>query len=353
MTRLFDVYPGLHDRVPYLQLADLPTPLDDADRMAAKLGIRRLWIKRDDLCARPYGGNKVRKLEHLLADALEQNCDAVVTYGAAGSNHALATSIYARRAGLDCYAVLTPQAKSPKVADTLRYHSLLGTKLVAADSFQDTITARDALMAAHPTGADRVYDIWWGGSSWTGAVGFINAALEIGEQLAADPPDYIYVPSGTQGTVAGLALGLRLLGWPTKVVGVRVVPLTLKLPSVYDRLFEEMCSELHSRDEHFPQLDEPQRNFEWRDEFLGEGYALPTSATHEAVELADKLAGITLETTYSGKAMAGLVHDARAGRLASSSVVFWLTYNSHPYPGEITGVDAAQLPAEFRDYFRE
>ena len=125
MTRLFDLYPGLHGRVPHLQLANLPTPLDAADRMAAELGVRRLWIKRDDLSAKPYGGNKVRKLEHLLADALEKGCDAVLTYGAAGSNHALATSIYARRVGLDCYAVLTPQAPSPKVTGD-RGRAMLG-----------------------------------------------------------------------------------------------------------------------------------------------------------------------------------------------------------------------------------
>jgi 1-aminocyclopropane-1-carboxylate deaminase/D-cysteine desulfhydrase-like pyridoxal-dependent ACC family enzyme len=350
VTKLFDVYPGLHDKLPHVQLAELPTPLDDAERMAAELGIRRLWIKRDDISALPYGGNKVRKLEFLLADAREKGCNAVVTYGAVGSHHALATSIYAHRLGLDCYAVLTPQAPSPKVAETLRYHALVGTKLIAAEDFKATIDARDAVMASHPTGADRVYDIWWGGSSWVGAIGFINAALEIGEQLAADPPEYIYVASGTQGTTAGLALGLRLLGWPAKVVGVRVVPLTLKLPGVYDELFSGMCRELHDRDERFPVLDDPQQNFEWRDEFLGEGYAIPTDATTEAMELADRLAGLRLETTYTGKAMAALVNDARAGRLKNSSVVFWLTYNSHPYPAEIAKFGADQVPEELRGY---
>ena len=351
MTKLFDVYPGLHEPTPHVQLAELPTPLDDAARLSAELGIRRLWIKRDDIAAQPYGGNKVRKLEFLLADARDKGCDAVVTYGAAGSNHALATSIFAHRLGLQCYAVLTPQAISPKVADTLRYHAMVGTRLHSAKDFQDTIAVRDSIMAKHPTGASGVYDIWWGGSSWVGAIGFINAGLEIGEQLAADPPDYIYVASGTQGTAAGLALGLRLLNWPTQVVGVRVVPLTLKLPSVYDRLFNEMCSELHARDEHFPLLDEPQQNFEWRDEFLGEGYAIPTDATTEAVKLADRLAKLHLETTYTGKAMAGLVHDARAGRLANSSVVFWLTYNSRPYPPATRDISADALPAGFRKYF--
>ncbi|UCG74303.1 MAG: pyridoxal-phosphate dependent enzyme [Chromatiales bacterium] len=351
MTLLTDRYPALFATLPYLQLAELPTPLDDADRMASELGIRRLWIKRDDVCAQPYGGNKVRKLEHLLADALQKGCDAVLTYGAAGSNHALATSIYAHRVGVDCYAVMTPQASTPKVADTLRYHALLGTKMVAAKGFQETVTARDAVMANHPTGGSKIYDIWWGGSSWVGATGFVNAALEIGEQLARDPPDYLYVAAGTQGTAAGLALGLRLLGWQTQVVGVRVVPMPTRLPAAYDRLFRETGQELHALDGNFPIVDEPFANFELRDEFLGDGYAIPTDGTTEAVEMAQKLASIGLETTYTGKAMDALVQDARSGRLADSSVVFWLTYNSHPYPPEIADYGVNDVPAEFRSHF--
>lgn len=351
MTRLMDSYPGFHDKLPYVQLAELPTPLDDADRMAAELGIRRLWIKRDDRCARPYGGNKVRKLEHLLADALDKGCDAVLTYGAVGSNHALATSIYAHRLGLGCYAVMTPQVKTPQVERALRYHALLGTRLISAKGFNETAAARDDVMAGHPTGGDKVYDIWWGGSSWLGATGFVNAALEIGEQLAGDPPDYIYVASGTQGTTVGLALGMRLLGWTTRVCGVRVVPMPVRLPGAYDQLYAETCKELHALDENFPLLADPCANFELRDEFLGEGYAIPTDGTTEAIAMAKELAGLTLDTTYTGKAMAGLIHDARAGRLSGSSVVFWLTYNSHRYPEAIAEHGADALPEAFHDYF--
>jgi 1-aminocyclopropane-1-carboxylate deaminase/D-cysteine desulfhydrase-like pyridoxal-dependent ACC family enzyme len=351
MSLLMERFPGLHDRLPHLQLATLPTALDSADALATELGVRRLWIKRDDLCAEPYGGNKVRKLEYLLADALERQCDAVLTYGAAGSNHALATAIYARRVGLDCYAVMTHQAPTPKVADTLRYHALLGTKLIPAGSFQDTVAARDAVLAGHATGGHKVYDIWWGGSSWVGTTGFVNAGLELGQQLARDPPDCVYVAAGTQGTAVGLAIGMRLLNWRTTVRGVRVVPMPDRLPAAYNRLFRETCQELHARDPGFPILDDPLANFELRDEFLGEGYAMPTAGTTEAVELAAHRARIQLETTYTGKAMAGLVHDARAGRLAGSSVVFWLTYNSHPYPTEIARFSADDLPAEFHRYF--
>ena len=351
MTLLMESYPSLHEALPYLQLTQLPTPLDSADRLAAELGLRRLWIKRDDLCAEPYGGNKVRKLEHLLADALGQGCDASLTFGAAGSNHALATAIYSRRAGLDCYAVLTPQPPTPRVANTLRYHAWLGTRLLTADGFPESLAARDAALAAHPTGADKVYEVWWGGSSWLGATGFVNAALELGQQLAGDPPDFLYVAGGTMGTAAGLALGLRLLNWPTQVFAVRVVPIPTRLPDTFERLYRETNAELAARDAGFPTFDDPYANFELRDEFLGTGYAVPAEGTQAAVNLGKKLAGIELETTYTGKAMAGLVDDARTGRLKDKTAVFWLTYNSHPYPSAVQDMGAADLPAEFQRYF--
>lgn len=351
MTLLAEAYPGLLDALPYMQIATLPTPIDSADPLAADLGIRRLWIKRDDRCAKPYGGNKIRKLEYLLADALGKSCDAVLTYGAAGSNHALATAIYARQVGLDCYAVLTGQSPTPRVADTLRYHALLGTRLVPVEGFKAALDARDATMAAHPTGSEKVYEIWWGGSSWLGVAGFVNAALELGQQLAADPPDYVYVAAGSLGTAAGLAIGLRLLGWSTRVVGVRVVPLPARLPMAIEPLYSETCEQLHARDARFPLFDDPLANFELRDEFLGEGYGVSTSGADDAIEIAGQKAGIGLEPTYTGKAMAALVHDARAGRLKGRNAIFWLTYNSYPYPPEIATVDTGKLPVAFQRYF--
>ena len=121
-----------------------------------------------------YGGNKVRKLEYLLGDALQRGCDAVVTFGAAGSNHALATAIYARQVGLVCHAVLTDQVQTPWVANTLRWHALLGTRLWPAAGFAETQTAALALRASHPSGPDRLYEVAWGGSSPLGSLGFVD-----------------------------------------------------------------------------------------------------------------------------------------------------------------------------------
>lgn len=349
---LFTRYPALAGQLPWRRLADLPTPLDDGSAAAAAWGIGELRIKRDDLAADLYGGNKIRKLEFVLADALARGCDAVVTFGAAGSNHALATAIYARQLGLDCYAVLTPQPPTTKVASTLRYHAWLGTRLYAASTMPGVQEVVAGIRAAHPTGGERIYEVPWGGSSWLGNAGFVNAAFELAAQWGdAPPPDRVYAAAGTLGTNIGLAMGFSLLGWPTRVESVRVVPHQIMSPQYFERVYRETNAELHARAPELTLVADPYANVSARDEFYGEGYALPTAGTTEAVALAGQLLGLRLETTYTGKAMAALIHDAREGRLRGQRVVFWQTYNSRPYPEASAQLPAGALPAAFAGYF--
>lgn len=353
---LGQAFPALAAALPRIAMAELPTPLEDAPELARRLGVGALAIKRDDLTSRVYGGNKVRKLEYLLADALASGCDAIVTYGSVGSNHALATSVFARRLGLACHAVLLEQAPTPYVAGTLRYHLALGTRLHPAASFNQSRAVAEAIRARHPGGARRVYDIPWGGSNWRGAIGFVAAGLELAAQLAASgstAPDFIYLAGGTMGTAVGLALGLRAAGLGTRIVAPRVVPAGSGGAAWVAELVRETNRELHARDTSFPLLDDPLGNLELRLEFLGAGYAEATPAALEAVALARELQGLKLETTYTGKAFAGLVADARAGRLAGRRAVFWNTYNSAPYPPGDANGDLAPLPPEFTRYLED
>jgi len=353
MNTLAARYPKLLLNLPFLTLTDLPTPLDRAEDLGEKLGLDTLWIKRDDLSASIYGGNKVRKLEYLFADAHGRDCDAVVTFGAVGSNHVLATSIFARQLGLTCYGVLTDQPITPYVGDTLRYHAMVGTQLVLAAGYKDSAEAAEALKSAHPTGADKVYQMTWGGSSWRGTVGFVNAAFELADQLKhAEAPDKIYVACGTMGTAVGLAIGLRLAQLPTEVVAVKVVPDPVTTESNLCKLFEETIGELHAIDNEIPILDEPLSNLTLRTEFLGTGYAEPTPESTEAVDLMTRTEGLILETTYTGKGLAALIDDARSGRLEGKQATFWNTYNSRPHPGELAGVDTTRLPEALQRYLQ-
>ncbi len=335
-----------------LSLATLPTALEACPGLGAAIGATGLLTKRDDLAGLVYGGNKVRKLEYLLGDALKRSCDTVVTFGAAGSNHALATSIYARQIGLNCLAVLTDQVQTPWVANTLRWHGLLGTRLVHATGFAETRLAADHLREVHPSGPHRLYEVAWGGSSPQGSLGFVDAGTELATQFAAaglQGPLRVYLPCGTMGSVAGLLVGLRRAGVAATVVGVKVVPqnvvdaaAVLQLASETEQLLPPLA---------MPGEKGSHSSLEFRTEFAGDGYALPTPETREAVALARDLEGFRVDTTYSGKALACLIADARSGRLAGHIPVFWQTWNSRPYPAGLDKVDVTRLPAAFQKFF--
>ena len=351
MNALASLFPGLRSSLSFISLTDQPTPIQLAETLGNQLGLDKLWIKRDDLSGNVYGGNKVRKLEYLLADALHRDCDSVVTFGAAGSNHALATSVYAHQLKLKCYAVMTDQPATPYVAATIRYHAWLETELVHADDYRDSIETANRIIAAHPGGANRVYWIPWGGSSWRGTTGFVNAGLEIAEQCGADDiPETIYLACGTMGTAVGLAIGLRLANLPTRVVAVKVVPNPVTNTTTLEKLLASTNNKLHDRLERFPVFDNPLENIEMREGFLGPGYAETTPECIEAVRLMDETEGLKLETTYTGKALAALIHDARMGGLAGRRVMFWNTYNSRPYPADLEAVGKEALPESFHKF---
>lgn len=345
-------FPVLAAALPYLSLGELATPLEDMPALAARLGLGQLAVKRDDLSSPVYGGNKLRKLEYLLADALATGCEAVVTYGSVGSNHALATSAFAVRLGLLPHAVLVDQPPSPVVAQKLRYLLQLGTTIHAAASFNQTRQIAADIRDRHPGGPARVYDIPWGGSNWRGAVGFVAAALELARQTAgagSPPPDFLYLSGGTLGMATGLALGLRAAGLPTRIVAPRAVPSGTGATEHAASQVLEANREICARDPSFPLFDDPLANLELRPEFYGPGYAEPTPGALEAIALLREH-GIGLDITYTAKAFAGLMADARTGRLSGRSVVFWNSYNSAPYPAALDRVDLAPLPPELRHY---
>jgi 1-aminocyclopropane-1-carboxylate deaminase/D-cysteine desulfhydrase-like pyridoxal-dependent ACC family enzyme len=345
-------FPALRNSLRRIALADLPTTLEPAAKLAAEIGLDNLRIKRDDQTGLVYGGNKVRKLEYLFGDALHRNCDSVITFGAVGSNHALATAIYATRLGLNCHVVMTEQTATPYVDRTLRYHAVLGTRLELAQGYTQLIEIADRMAADHPTGTDRLYRIPWGGSSPLGTIGFVNAALELSAQCddrgddkdGDKAPDVIYIACGTMGTVAGLALGLRLAGLKTRVEAIRVVPESVMMLSGIEKLFMEANRELQSCDPSIPIFTDPLMNVAVRNEFFGAGYAEVTPECLEAVALIHDIENVSLETTYTGKALAALIHDARNEQLSGQSVVFWNTYNSRPYPPAVNDETGLSLP---------
>lgn len=349
MLPLFELFPGTA-ALRRAGIADLPTPVDSAEALLRSLAAENppadVAIKRDDLTSTRYGGNKVRKLDLLLGDAREREARAVITFGAYGSNHALATAVHARALGLEPHVVLSPQEPSPFAPRTLLAHAALGTVIHLVDGWDGRRAAVRAKQALVARDGIEPYVIPMGGTCPLGAVGYVNAALEVVAQAA---PDVVYVAAGTLGTAIGLALGFALAGAPTRVEAVRVTPLEICNESIAEDLARDTLALLRSLDDAVPSLTMADFAFTLRHDHFDPGYGIPTPEALEAVAFAENV-GLHLETTYTGKALSALIADARAGLVAGESALFWDTYNSAPYPA---AGDLSALPEPLRAYVAE
>lgn len=340
---LFEMFPGTAE-LPLAGVAALPTPLEPLDLPEIRARASSLHVKRDDLTSTRYGGNKVRKLDFLLGDAVGQGRTTVLTFGAYGSNHALATAVHARALGLEPHVVLSPQAPGPFAARTLLAHAGLGTKVHLVDGWDGRREAVRAKQAIAARDGLEPYVIPMGGTNALGALGYVNAGLEVADSL-----DAVYVAAGTLGTAVGLAVGLALAGSSARVEAIRVTPAEICTVAIAEQLTAETIALLRSLDGGVPALTYDELHMTLRDEFFEPGYGVVTPETTAAVEAAAS-AGLHLETTYTGKAFSAMSVDAAAGRLADSRVLFWDTYNSAPYP-EAGPVEA--LPQALQEYIAE
>ncbi len=345
MTDYLDIaFPGIGMRLGKVSIATLPTPVE-----AVRLQGTTVWVKRDDVTCPLYGGNKIRKLEYILQRARTRNAKRVATFGAAASNHALATAVVCHELGLDCTCFLAHQTKSGKVARALRTHARLGTEVVYLDS--DYCRRLETLrkFAQHRN----CWIIPLGGSSWLGTVGFVNAALELAEQVGCGElpcPDLLYVATGTMGTTAGLALGLAIAELPTRVQAIRVTDDRFGNPAALRRLIGKTAGMLRHTGANIRDDILAQTDVTYRDEFFAGGYAKFDDATVAAVDVAKRDAGLDLETTYTGKAMAAILSDMESPDLRDKNIMFWNTYNSRPLP-DASDADTSGLPEEFDSYF--
>jgi D-cysteine desulfhydrase len=315
--------------LPRVNLAQLPTPVDDSPALFAMLpGVASVSVKRDDLTSERYGGNKVRKLEFLLGQALAEKRRAVITFGAYGSNHALATAVHALALGLEPHVVLSPQEPGPFAAATLRAHAGIGTvihPIEGWDGRREAVVARNALLERDGI---EPFVIPMGGTSALGALGYVNAALEL---VAQSEADVVYVAGGTLGTAVGLAVGFAAVGVPTRVAAVRVTPVEVASDEFAYKLAAETIALLSSVDPSFPDIHPADLKFTLRHDWFEPGYGVATPEASAAVAAA-RDAGIKTETTYTGKTLAALFSDARSGALAGEKAIFLDTYNSAPPP---------------------
>lgn len=346
---LATMYPRLAARLNKLTLAELPSPVNSV-AFETPVGSQPLLIKCDDRSSTHYGGNKIRKLEYILQRAKERGARRVATFGAAGSHHALATAIFAAQSDLECTCFLAPQTRTPGIARTLNMHRRLGTEIVPMGRTVDALaTLRRYLHGRH------CWVVPMGGSSWLGAVGFVNAGLELAQQVAQGAlakPDRIYMATGTMGSSAGLALGLALAELPVELHAVRVVDTDYASPQRFDRLLKKTLLMLRRLDPGIPASAADRAQVRWRNEFFAGGYAVADDTTRAAVQMAHDALGLSLETTYTGKAMAALLHDLRSAAYRGERCLFWNTYNAQPLPVSAERPASREnLPEAFMRYF--
>jgi 1-aminocyclopropane-1-carboxylate deaminase/D-cysteine desulfhydrase-like pyridoxal-dependent ACC family enzyme len=349
---LFDRYPGLRGVLPWRPLGSLPTPVEElpvspgaasstGSSATRRPGTGRLFVKRDDRSSARYGGNKPRKLEYLLAEASLRRAGTLVTLGAIGSNHALATTLHGRALGFEVWLALHNQPVTPHVTANLMGMLHAGARIRHAGSpAGGLLAARQACAEQSRTGA-RPYFIMPGGTMRLGNVGHVSAALELARQVSAGElpaPDCIFVAAGTCGTVAGLLVGLQLAGLPSRLMAVRVYEPFLANALAIGAYAADLGRYLRRLDPAIPEIDNHRDRLVMVTDHLGAGYGMPTAAALDAVEQASP--HVRLETTYTAKAFAACLEYCRsAGR--DQNVLFWHTWNSAPFA---TTTDPSGLP---------
>ena len=311
-------------KFPRVFLAHLPTPLERLDRLSKELGGPEIWIKRDDCTGLSTGGNKTRKLEFLMAEALAMGADTVMTQGATQSNHARQTAAFAAKLGMACHILLEDRTGSNDANYNTNGNVLLdhlhGATTSKRSGGMDMAAEMDMVAETLRGEGRKVYIIPGGGSNATGALGYVNCAFELVSQ-ANDRGlriDHLVTATGSAGTQAGLITGLKAMnaGIPLMGIGVRA-PKEKQEENVFalaQKTAEKLgCPGVVQRGDVVADSS-----------YVGKGYGIPREDTIEAIRMFAQLEGLLLDPVYSGKGAAGLIDYCRKGHFKKGERVVFL-----------------------------
>lgn len=328
--------------VPTADIGSFPTAVERLPSLGAALGVPDLFVKHDGRTGGPYGGNKVRKLDFLLGDALDRGCTRVFTSGGIGSNHVLATCTYAREVGLEPSAAQFPQPVTEHVRENLLAIAATDPELTLAGSeLRLPVHLARARLAARLDGS--LYYVPPGGSSPVGALGFVDAAREFARQVAdgeCPEPDVIVVPASSGGTLAGLRVGLDRTSLETRVVGVRVIERYVVNRWSVARLARKTAALLDDGG----RADYGRADIDLLSGYLGEGYGVPTPEGERAQAVAADH-GLELDPTYTAKTVAAI-----ADRYEDETVLYWHTLSEERPPGLSPDAAVERLPDAYRRF---
>ncbi|HEX4474884.1 MAG TPA: pyridoxal-phosphate dependent enzyme [Polyangiaceae bacterium] len=348
-STIWDIWPKLASSAPFVRLGDWPTPVQSMVELGRSLSlVGELYVKRDDRSSPVCGGNKVRPLEVLFGFARRRGATKIFATGAFGSNHAVATVLHAPRAGLEAGAVLFPQPVSPSAVENVRVTVSRAARFVALPHWSALPFGMAWTRRSEEARGARPFFMVPGGATPIGALGYVNAALELAQQVARDelpPPSAIVVPAGSTCTAAGFLVGFALaarlgigfaegssLAPPPELVAVNVTPRIVSNETRIVALARRTARLVASlaRDES---LDVERallaRHLTVDGRFLGRGYGYDTPEGRRAVSAFRETTGLALDPIYSGKAAAAFIDRARR---RPGVTLFWATKSSAPLP---------------------
>ncbi|UCD87564.1 MAG: pyridoxal-phosphate dependent enzyme [Desulfobacterales bacterium] len=346
---LFEAFPQLRQRIPWTPIVNAPSPVHQLEHVSTRLG-RDVWIKRDDKTSLHYGGNKPRKLEFILGDALAHGGRKIVTGGGLGTNHGLATAIFVQQMNFRVLLGLFPQPVTAHVRKNLLLFQAYGAEMAYIGSLLRAVFRYYVTERIRRRGA---YFIDPGGSSPQGVLGYVDAGLELAMQVERNEmplPAAIFLAVGTSGTMAGLVLGLRLAGLRTRVIGVQVAPRAFSSPKTVLRLTNKASSLIRHHDRSVPELELTFEDVPVDRSHYGQGYGHLTDAGRASLRLMAEAEGITLDLTYTAKAFAALL-DYLKTESDSKPILFWNTFNSVDLSSVANSVDFRSLPNAFHRFF--
>jgi len=310
----------LTDHLPRIPLGHLPTPLEELPRLTRALGGPRLLIKRDDQTGLATGGNKTRKLEFAVADALDQGADTLITMGGVQSNHTRQTAAAAARCGLRCVVVLRGHEPAVWNGNLLLDH-LLGAQVVFSGDRTREAVAEEVASQARAAGS-RPYLIPVGASNAVGAAGFVAALEELDAQAKerALRVDRVVFASSSFGTQAGLCVGAKAVGFRGQLAAIAIDSRRDELQAGVAAIATATIRRLGWEMAFAP------AEVVAYDSYLGGGYAVMGAPEREAISLVARSEGILLDPVYTGRAMAGLIDLIRTGAFGKDeTIVFWHT----------------------------
>jgi D-cysteine desulfhydrase family pyridoxal phosphate-dependent enzyme len=303
--------------IPRLRFAHLPTPIDPMPRLSQALGGPRLLVKRDDQTGLALGGNKTRKLEFLMAEAQEQGARTLISAGALQSNHCRQTAAAAARFGMECILVLTGETEAKPSANFM-LDELFGAQILHVIDRADRDRVLQETFERTSAEGKKPYLVPYGGSSTTGALGYVFAVEEVMAQKAE--ADWFVFGSSSGGTHAGLALGQRVFGCRSRVLGISIdepeVALKIHVADLATRTAQKIGEKVMLTPADILATSE----------YCKAGYGVLTTAEREAVQLFARYEGLLLDPVYTGRAAAGLIDLIRKGFFKKSeTVLFWHT----------------------------